>query len=130
MSKNVSEVLGASMSKIREMIDANTVVGNPIETVAGVTLIPISKITFGLASGGADLAAKSEAPSGTFGGGAGCGVKIAPVAFIVIQGERVRVLPITEPATTSSERIIEQLPDLVDRISGFISNKKAEFTDI
>lgn len=130
MSKNVSEVLGASMSKIREMIDANTVVGNPIETVAGVTLIPISKITFGMASGGADLAAKSEAPSGTFGGGAGCGVKISPVAFIVIQGERVRVLPITEPATTSSERIIEQLPDLVDRISGFISNKKAEFTDI
>ena len=63
MSKNVSEVLGASMSKVREMVDANTVVGTPIDTANGVTLIPISKISFAMASGGADLAAKNNAPS-------------------------------------------------------------------
>ena len=130
MSKNVSEVLGASMSKVREMVDANTVVGTPIETANGVTLIPISKISFGMASGGADLAAKSEAPGGTFGGGAGCGVKITPVAFVVIQGERVRMLPITEPASSTSERIVEQIPDLVDKITALINTKKEDISEI
>ena len=130
MSKNVSEVLGASMSKVREMVDANTVVGTPIDTVNGVTLIPISKISFAMASGGADLAAKNNAPSGTFSGGADCGVKITPVAFVVIQGDRVRMLPITEPASSTSERIVEQIPDLVDKITGLISSKKEDISDI
>ena len=130
MSKNVSEVLGASMSKVREMVDANTVVGTPIETANGVTLIPISKISFGMASGGADLAAKNEAPGGTFGGGAGCGVKITPVAFVVIQGDRVRMLPITEPASSTSERIVEQIPDLVDKITALINTKKEDISEI
>ena len=130
MSKNVSEVLGASMSNVREMVDANTVVGTPIETANGVTLIPISKISFGMASGGADLAAKGEAPGGTFGGGAGCGVKITPVAFVVIQGDRVRMLPITEPATSTSERIVEQIPDLVDKITALINTKKEDISEI
>lgn len=130
MSKNVSDVLSASMSKIREMVDANTVVGTPIETAGGVTLIPISKISFGMASGGADLAAKNEAPTGTFSGGAGCGVKITPLAFIVIQGERVRMLPITEPASSSAERLIEQIPDVVDRFASIFDKKKEDFTDI
>ena len=89
MSKNVSDVLSASMSKVREMVDANTVVGSPITVSEGTTLIPISKINFALASGGADMAAKLAGQSGTFGGGAGCGVKITPVAFVLVQGERV-----------------------------------------
>ena len=133
MSKNVSKILGASMSKIREMVDANTVVGEPIPAGEGTTLIPISKISFGLASGGADFPSKNTAPSGSFGGGAGCGVKIIPVALICLQGERVRVLPISEPATTAMERVIEQLPDLFERISELIDDKagkKKEPTDI
>ena len=86
MSKNVSEVLGASMSKVREMVDANTVVGDPIVLGEDLTLIPISKISFALASGGADFARKNGAASGSFGGGAGCGVKITPVGMICLQG--------------------------------------------
>ena len=117
MSQNVSELLGASMAKVREMVDANTVVGTPISTGDGTTLIPISKISFAMASGASAL---------PFGGGAGCGVKIIPVAFLVLQGERVRMLPITEPATSTADRLIEQIPELVDRINEMISQYRAE----
>lgn len=130
MSKNVSEILGASMSKVREMVDANTVVGAPIAAAEGVTLIPISKITFGLASGGADIAAKVVDANGTFSGGTGCGVKITPVAIIVIQNERVRVMPVDEPASSAAERVIEQLPGIVDKLSELIGKKKENITEI
>lgn len=130
MSKNVADVLGASMSKVREMVDANTVVGAPIAAAEGVTLIPISKISFGLASGGADLAAKIADTNGTFSGGAGCGVKITPVAIIVIQNDRVRVLPVDEPASSAAERVIEQLPGFVDKLSDIIGKKRSDISDI
>ena len=130
MSKNVSDVLSASMSKVREMVDANTVVGSPITVSEGTTLIPISKINFALASGGADIAGELAGQSGTFGGGAGCGVKITPVAFVLVQGERVRVLPIDEPANTAIERMVEQLPMLVDKISELITGGKTDISDI
>ena len=129
MSKNVSEVLNASMSKVRDMVDANTVVGSAIQISDGITIIPISKISFALASGGADMAAK-EAASGTFGGGAGCGVKIVPVAMLVVQEDRVRLLPIDEPASSAAERIVEQLPGLVDKITELIQGKKSDIAEI
>ena len=125
MSKNVSDVLSASMEKVREMVDANTVVGTPITVNETTTLIPISKISFALASGGTDLAAKVAGQAGTFGGGAGCGVKVTPVAFILVQGERVRV-----PASSAVERMVEQIPALVDKISDLIAGKKADISEI
>lgn len=130
MSKNVSEILNASMSKVREMVDANTAVGTPIVINETTTLIPVSKISFAMGSGGADGAPKENKPTGSFGGGAGCGVKVTPVAFLVIQGERVRLLNVDEPANTAIERLIEQLPGFVDKISDLISAKKAEIADI
>ena len=126
MSQNVSELLGASMAKVREMVDANTVVGTPISAGDGTTLISISKISLARASGGSDLKPKAAASALPFGGGAGCGVKIVPVAFLVLQGERVRMLPITEPATSTADRLIEQIPELVDRINEMISQYRAE----
>ena len=128
--KNVTEILNASMSRVRDMVDANTVIGAPIQVSEGVTLIPISKITFALASGGADMAAKEAATSGTFGGGAGCGVKIIPVAMVVVQGDRVRVLPIDEPASSAAERIIEQLPMLLDKITELIQGRNSDISEI
>lgn len=125
MSK-MPEVIQSTMAKVREMVDANTVVGSPISVTADVTLVPISKISLGMASGGADLVAKDD----QFGGGAGCGVKVVPVAMVVIQGERVRVLPIDEPAKTAAERAIEQLPGLVDKLCDLIDGKKREIADI
>ena len=130
MSKNVSDVLNASIAKVREMVDANTVVGSPI--VAGeTTIIPVSKVHVGLASGGADMASKTAGLNASFGGGVGCGLSVSPVAFIVIQGERVRVIPVDEPAHSAAERVIEQLPTLVDKLTDIIASRKAsDITDI
>ena len=130
MSEKLPNMLETTIQKIREMVDANTVIGAPILAAEGVTLIPVSKVSFALASGGSDMAAKSADLNGSFAGGAGCGVKITPVALITIQGERVRLLPIDEPASNAAERVIEQLPGLVDKISELISAKKSEISEI
>lgn len=120
MSKNVSEVLNSSLSRIRDMTDANMVVGQPI-VLGETTIVPVSKITMALGSGGADFAAKAEGQEGTFGGGIGCGISLTPVAFIITQGERVRVVPVDEPAKSASDRLIEQLPGLVDKLSDVVN---------
>lgn len=114
------------------MADANMVVGQPI-TVGETTIVPVSKITMGLGSGGADFASKTAGAEGTFGGGVGCGISLTPVAFIITQGERVRVVPVDEPAKSASDRLIEQLPGLVDKLTDLINsfrsdNKKEEVT--
>ena len=120
-------MLGDTMSKIREMIDVNTVVGEPITTPDGVTIIPVTKVSIGYGGGGSDFATKNY-PAGrdnAFGGGAGAGVTITPVAFLVIRGENVRMLPIAEPASTSVDRLIELLPDLLDKADDFLASRKA-----
>lgn len=127
MSQNVSELLGASMSKVREMVDSNTVVGSPIVLNESTTLIPVCKVSFGVASGGADLAAKPSNTGATFGGGAGCGVKITPVAMVLLQGERVRVIPVEVPPATPAERVIDLIPELVEKLSAL---KKEDFTEV
>lgn len=120
MSKNVSEVLNASLARIKDMADANMVVGQAI-TVGDTTIIPVSKITVGLASGGADFATKASGADPNFGGGIGCGVSLTPVAFIILQGERIRVVPVDEPAKTATDRLIEQLPSLIDKLTEVVN---------
>ena len=123
MSKKVSEVLESALTKVREMADANTVVGQPI-TLGTTTIIPISTIKMGLASGGADMASKTAGLNDSFGGGLGCGMSVSPVAMIIMQGDTVRMLPIDQPASTAAERIIEQIPQLVDKLTELLPCKK------
>ena len=120
-----------SMSKIKDMIDVNTVIGNPITTPDGVTLIPITKVSVGYGGGGSDFATKNYPANrdNAFGGGAGAGVTITPVAFLIVRGENVRMLPVAEPASTSVDRLIEQLPDLIDKAQSFFESRKAEKED-
>ena len=110
------------------MIDVNTVVGDPITTPGGVTIIPVTKVSIGYGGGGSDFATKNYPPArdNAFGGGAGAGIKITPVAFLVIRGENVRMLPVAEPASTSVDRLIELLPDLLEKGEAFLAEKKAE----
>ncbi len=122
MSQPLSDMMNVSLEKIRAMADANTVVGKPIDTPSGVTIIPISKVSFGFGSGGMD-GKNGGAP---FGGGAGGGVTIQPLSFLIIKGESVRMLPVAEPASGSIERLVEQLPDLLDRVDEYRAKKKAE----
>ena len=119
MNHPLSDMMTNSMSKIRDMIDVNTVVGDPITTPGGVTIIPVTKVSIGYGGGGSDFAMKNMP------GGAGAGIKITPVAFLVIRGENVRMLPVAEPASTSVDRLIELLPDLLEKGEAYFAEKKA-----
>ena len=131
MSQNTSNMLENSIAKIREMLDVNSVIGDPITTADGVTIIPVSKISVGFAGGGSDYVSKNlnKLDNHPFGGGAGGGVKVTPVAFLIIKEGSVRMLPVATPANTTVDRLVEQIPDALDKISAFIdshTNKKAE----
>ena len=129
MNHPLSELMTSSMGKIRDMVDVNTVIGEPITTPDGVTLIPITKVSIGYGGGGSDFPTKAPNAENGFGGGAGAGVKITPMAFLVLRGESVRMLPVAEPASSSIDRIIELVPDMLDRLEDALrslKDKKAE----
>ena len=90
------------MEKIRTMVDANTIIGTPIQT-GDVTLIPVSRLSFGIASGG----------------GSGASAKLEPVAFLIIRGESVKLLPVAPPPATTVDRVIEAVPEVVDKVTEF-----------
>lgn len=129
MSENnhpINDLMATTLQKIREMVDANTIVGQPIHTEDGVTLIPVSRLSFGFASGGTDWATKNQKPEGknSFGGGSGAGVNIAPVAFLVVKGGNVRLLPVAPPAASTVDRVVELVPDMFDKVTDFMEKKK------
>ena len=127
MSNSVPNMMEGMLHKIREMIDANTVMGTPVTTPDGTTIIPISKVSIGFGGGGSDFATNKG--GNPFGGGAGGGVKVTPVAFIVVSEGNVRMLPVATPANTTADRLVEMIPDTLDKISAFIdshSKKNAE----
>lgn len=125
MSKTLPNMLENTISKIREMVDVNSVIGNPITTPDGVTIIPVSKVSVGFGGGGSDYSKNQEA----FGGGAGGGVKVTPICFLIVKDGAVRMMPVAAPANTTADRIVEQVPDVLDKIASFIDSrieKKAE----
>ena len=129
MSKTLPNMLDNTISKIREMVDVNSVIGEPI-TAGGVTIIPISKVSVGFGGGGSDFVSKNpNKQDNPFGGGAGGGVKIDPIAFLVVSGGTVRMLPVAAPANTTADRMVELVPDVLDKISAFVDShteKKGE----
>lgn len=126
MSQNkVNEILGASMEKIKQMVDVNTVVGEPVTTPDGTTIIPISRINYGFAAGGSDLPSKAQPAAGLFAGGSGAGITVSPVAFLSISNGNVRVIQI-EPYFSPVDRALEKIPDIVDMLQGFLKRGKEE----
>ena len=126
MNHPLSDMMMSSMGKIRDRIDVNTVIGEP-SAAGAVTIIPVTKVSIGYGAGGSDFATKNYPANrdNAFGGGAGAGIKITPVAFLVIRGENVRMLPVAEPASTSVDRLIELLPDLLEKGEAYFAEKKA-----
>lgn len=120
-------LMSDTMEKVRQFVDANTVVGTPIQA-EGVTIIPISRVSMGFASGGADFTTKNQKPEADncFGGGGGAGVNVTPVAFLIVHGDNVRLMPLYPPAYTTVDRVVELVPDLVDKVSALIKEKKEE----
>ncbi len=125
MSQKLPNMLESTIEKVRGMVDANSVVGEPI--VAGdVTMIPVSKISIGLGGGGSDFTTKIPNQEQPFGGGKGAGVKVTPIAFIVIRGDSVRMLPVAAAPNTTADRVVEMVPDVIDQISSIVNQKKQE----
>ncbi len=111
-ANNVNGLLGVSMDKIKEMVDVNTVVGDPITTPEGTTVIPISRVNYGFAASG-----------GLFAGGSGGGVTVSPVAFLSIHNGNVRVIQI-EPYFSPVDRALEKIPDIADMLGSLFKKEK------
>lgn len=123
---NIKGIMDTTMDKLRAMVDADTIIGTPI-VQGGVTIIPISKASFGLATGGSDFPSKTS--SGLFGGGGGAGVTITPVAFLTVHNDNVNVIQIYKDAS-SVDRAISLAPELIDRIAGLLKKDKDKYKDI
>jgi len=109
----ISEFTASALSNLRSLVDVNTIIGDPISTADGVVVIPISKVSFGYASGGTDLPSQKQPE--LFGGGTGGGVTIQPLAFLVINGEKVELLQM-QSADNTGDRIVNAVPGVLDKI--------------
>ena len=122
MSQNLPNMLERTLAKLREMVDVSSVIGDPI-VVGDVTILPISKVSVGFGGGGSDYTKSGVSNDVPFGGGLGGGVKVTPIAFLVVKGESVRMIPVAAPANTTADRVVEIVPDVLDKISAFVESK-------
>ena len=134
-NSNLSELIGNSLKSLKELSDSETIVGSPIVTASGVTVIPVSKLSMGFVGGGLDYGKKLKAKPDVkeysdgkpnFGGGGGTGVSLVPVAFLVVSPEgNVSVLPITnESSGDTISTLIERAPSVAEKIKSFLAGKK------
>ncbi len=119
---SVSDLLGISMEKIKEMADVNAIIGEPIKLDDGTTIIPISKVSYGFASGGSDLPSKYD--KNLFGGGAGAGVSIKPEGFLVISSDGTAKMVSMTPSNDPIGNAIEKAPMIIEKVQGIINKKK------
>ena len=120
MSQKLPNMLDNTIQKIRELVDVNSVIGEPITTPDGVTIIPVSKVSVGFGGGGSDFVKNENA----FGGGVGGGVKVTPICFLIIKDGNVRMMPVAQPANTTADRIVEMVPDTLDKLTAYLDSKK------
>ena len=118
----IQGLMGVTLDKIREMVDSNTIIGKPITTEDGITILPVSKVSFGFASGGTEFDGKNPANKDLFGGGSGAGVNIQPVAFLVIKDGCVRTIQLSDTSNTV-DRALTMLPELVDKIASMVKKE-------
>ncbi len=118
--KSVTELLDSSMKNLKQLVDVDTIIGDPIKPSEDVTIIPVSKVSFGFASGGSDF--PSKARQDMFGGGSGGGVTIQPIAFLVITPEGVKLLNVA--GASGADKFVEMIPDVINKVSGVIKKNK------
>ena len=118
MSQKLPNMLESTIQKIREMVDVNSVVGEPIHTPDGVTIIPVSKVSVGFGGGGSDFAT-SKGGENPFGGG----VKVTPICFLIVQDGSVRMMPVPVPASSTADRIVEMVPDTLEKLNAVLDKK-------
>ena len=123
MSQKLPNMLENTIQKIREMVDVNSVIGEPITTPDGVTIIPVSKVSVGFGGGGSDFVNKNNGEN-PFGGGVGGGVKVSPICFLVVTDGNVRMMAVPGPASATADRSVEMVPDTLDKLTAYLEAKK------
>lgn len=120
----LSELMKTTMEHVKTMADANTIIGTPIRA-EGVTLIPVSRMSFGVGGGGSEFTTKSAPAKDSFGGGSAASAKLEPVAFLIVREDgSVKLLPVAPPPATTVDRVIETVPEVVDKVTGFIEKQQ------
>ena len=120
--QSAAGILATTIEKVRQLVDVSTIIGEPIHLSEEITVIPVSKVTYGFASGGSDFPSKSNAE--LFGGGGGAGVTINPVVFLVLKDGEVTLKHITAN-DNAAERIVNMIPDVIDKVSGIADKAKS-----
>lgn len=120
----IGALMQNTMDSVKNILKVDTVVGDPIYTPDGITLVPISKISVGFGGGGIELTNKKSGEDRPYGGGNATGVKIDPIGFLVIKDGTVRMINVTPPASTTVDRIIDLVPQVMDRVDNFIDKQK------
>lgn len=115
-------LMDVALQRIKEMVDSNTIIGEPITMADGTLILPVSKVSFGFASGGSDFPSKT--PKELFGGGSGAGVSISPIAFLVVKDGNVKMLQLASQETNATDRIINALPDVLDKLQDMFKKEK------
>lgn len=128
----IEGLMSEAMEHIKQMVDVNTIVGNPVTTPDGTTIIPISRVAFGFGAGGSEFSPapeKAKDSQALFGGGSGGGVSINPVAFLVVNSEQIKLLPVSKTSTTA-DKIIDLVPELITKFNKianeFIEKKQSK----
>lgn len=123
--QSASGILGTTIEKIRDLVDVSTIIGDPMYLEGGMTIIPVSKVTYGFASGGSDFPSKTNAQ--LFGGGGGAGVTITPVAFLIVSDGEVTLKHITA-YDNAAERVVNLVPEMFDKVTSVVNKtiKKKE----
>ena len=127
---NLNEIISTSLSKIKELANNETVIGDPINVPGGVTIIPVSRVSLGFASGGIDFPDKKGEHTATkFGGGGGTGVTVSPIAFLIVsESGNVELLPITNPDDIDTldkiGNLMEKAPSIIERVKNIFVDKK------
>ena len=133
MSTPIEGLMSVAMENIKSMVDVNTIVGDPITTPDGATIVPISRVSFGFGAGGSEFSANPTDKKNTdamFGGGSGGGATVKPVAFLVVKNDNIRILPITNTLSTI-DRVVDMVPEALDKFNGFLGgilNRKEKKT--
>ncbi|MCH5198059.1 MAG: sporulation protein YtfJ [Oscillospiraceae bacterium] len=120
--QSAAGILSTTIEKVRQLVDVSTIVGEPIKLSEEITVIPVSKVTYGFASGGSDFPSKSNAE--LFGGGGGAGITINPVAFLVLKDGEVSLKHITAN-DNAAERVVNMIPDVIDKVTGIVNKTQS-----
>ena len=121
----IGDLMNTTMEKLREIARVDTIIGQPIQA-GEVTIIPISRLSVGFASGGSDFTSKNQKPDhdNAFGGGSGAGMNLSPVAFLIVKGDSVRLMPVAPPAANTVDRVVELVPEVIDKVTGFVEKQQ------